>query len=90
MTMEGVTKFVEQSTYGFHVIDGMEAHFPAKITEKVGYVLRWMHEEDVAENDGQDGRPLWITIGLDVFNITSKAFHIARVCSWLTYPRFLL
>lgn len=75
MTMEEVSNFVERSTYGFHVKDGIPFHFPIKITDKVGYVLQWMHEEDVAENDGQDGRPLWITIGLDVFNITSRVFH---------------
>lgn len=73
MAIEDIDKMVVQTEYGFHVKPGIEWNIPEDLAKKMGYVLRWMHEEVVAENDGRDGRPLWINIGLNVFNITSTA-----------------
>lgn len=71
MSIEDVEKTVNRSEYGFHIKKGIEWHLPLKLTDKMGYVLRWMHEEEVAEHDGGEGRSFWINIGLDVFDITS-------------------
>lgn len=45
----------------------MESHSP------VGKLIRPLRDEDVAERDGEHGRPLWITLGQDVFNITGTS-----------------
>lgn len=73
MSIEDINKMVVRTDYGFHVKPGIEWNLPNDLATKMGYVLRWMHEELVAEKDGRDGRPLWINIGLNVFNITGTA-----------------
>lgn len=70
--MEDLGRMTERLEYGFHIKGRLEDHFREELTMKVGYVLQWKHEADVAENDGRNGRPLWIYLGLDVFDITSN------------------
>ncbi|KAF7544857.1 hypothetical protein G7046_g9696 [Stylonectria norvegica] len=76
-TLKMVENITKRGDYGFHLIgDDIHRHAPMMWSKKVGYVLQWKHESDVVENDGQDGRPFWITIGLDVFDLTGKLSYI--------------
>lgn len=54
-----------------------ESHDP------VGKLIRPLRSEDVAERDGEYGRPFWIILGQDVFDITgastlNKCVHTFR------------
>ncbi|KAK3899445.1 hypothetical protein C8A05DRAFT_18124 [Staphylotrichum tortipilum] len=59
-----------------------------------GKLLTWRHPEEVAERDGQDGRPLWCTIGHFIYDITpgittppkQRAFTMREVGRYI-YPQ---
>ena len=38
----------------------------------LGRVVQWYSEAEILENDGEEGRRLWITLGSDVYDITGK------------------
>ncbi|KAL0944769.1 cytochrome b5-like heme steroid binding domain-containing protein [Colletotrichum truncatum] len=37
----------------------------------LGRAMLWRREEDVRINDGREGRPKWISVGADVFDVTN-------------------
>ncbi|KAI8210073.1 putative cytochrome b5 1 [Colletotrichum sp. SAR 10_77] len=39
--------------------------------EPLGQAMLWRQEEDVCINDGNEGRPNWIAVGAEVFDITN-------------------
>jgi len=43
----------------------------------IGRVIQWYSAAQVMENDGQDGRRFWITIGNDVYDITGLIILVA-------------
>lgn len=40
--------------------------------EPVGKLIRPLRGEDIAERNGEHGKPFWITLGRDVFDITGR------------------
>lgn len=49
--------------------------------QPLGQAMLWRQEEDVCINDGNEGRPSWIALGAEVFDITSKS-PLACPFSW--------
>ncbi|KAK2759199.1 cytochrome [Colletotrichum kahawae] len=43
--------------------------------EPLGQAMLWRQAENVMINDGKEGRPKWIALGAEVFDITSKSSH---------------
>lgn len=41
-----------------------------------GKLLLPLRVEDIAERNGEGGKPLWIIVGNDVFDITSKSCNV--------------
>lgn len=75
-TSEDVDAMLEKGPYGYQCKGGSARHHFSpgtwKLFEKVGYVIQPVSWEMVHQNDGNNGKPLWVQIGNDVFNITSK------------------
>lgn len=40
------------------------------LREPVGKLIRPLRGEEIAERNGEHGKPFWITLGRDVFDIT--------------------
>lgn len=83
--MEDISNILQKGRYGFHVKGRLRDHFDMEDVRKVGYALRYRSIPEVVYNDGMNGRPLWICIDDNVFNITGKfisAVQVPRQCGY--------
>lgn len=82
MSLEDVASVVDKGPFGFYAKDGsLRHHFNAatwKLFDKVGYALQQVPESMVRSNNGMNGKPLWIQVGDDVFDISSKISPSSR------------
>lgn len=67
-----ITSVLEKTILGLKARPEFQRELMASYSP-VGKLIRPIRDEDVAERDGEHGRPLWITLGQDVFNITGTS-----------------
>ena len=74
MKVDGV---ITRTRYGWVVSSPAVATALGDKADPIGRLILPLHEEQVAQNDGEDGRPHWITIGEDVCDITGKLSRLS-------------
>lgn len=74
--MDSVAAMFDKGPYGYYAKGGtLKHHFGPEtwgLFDKVGYVLQSVTHNVVRANNGKDGKPLWIQVGEDAFDISSK------------------
>lgn len=44
-----------------------------KSIQPIGKLLMYKRHEEIAEHNGKNGMPLWISVGTDVYDVTSES-----------------
>ncbi|KAI3396228.1 hypothetical protein diail_366, partial [Diaporthe ilicicola] len=74
---------VERTLLGLKARPGLQGHLQAQ-GERLGKLIQPMRRQDIRERDGKHGKPLWITIGNDVFDISNFPFENAQQQNLMT------
>lgn len=66
-----ITSIIQKTLLGLKALPEFQRQL-RESHQPLGKLIRPFRQEDIAERHGGTGRPLWIVIGKDVFDITSK------------------
>ncbi|KKY31705.1 putative cytochrome b5-like heme steroid binding domain-containing protein [Diaporthe ampelina] len=69
-----ITSFLEKSYLGLKARPEFQQELKES-HEPLGKLIRPLRREEIAERDGEFGRPFWIILGQDVFDITAFPFE---------------
>jgi len=58
------------TSWGLELIDEELAALLRTTVPPLGKLLQYKQDDEITQNDGRDGRPLWITIGVHVYDIS--------------------
>jgi hypothetical protein len=67
-----MSKFGRQLSPDSESLVAMDVREVIKDHEPVGKLLQWIRQEEVAEFNGKDGKPLYVTLKHQVYDITCE------------------
>lgn len=68
-----ITTMIKKTPLGLRAQPELEKELKES-HEPIGKLIRPLRRQEIAERDGENGRPFWIMIGQNVFDITSTLF----------------
>lgn len=78
--MFDITSVLEKTIVGLKARPDFQLEL-VELYEPVGKLVRPLRREDIAERNGEHGKPFWITLGRDVLDITGTQEPKNIACS---------